>query len=482
VLLRSTAPGDEPLTQRAQSVRISARGPDGELLSPRVVSTSDGSVSIPALPAGEGRVIEIAGIGPEGAVVSRARSGPLSIGSGTRELQLFIGRVERFSRTPPDLEGNGRTLRVARAFHSQTLLVDGRVLLAGGAASPWRPEQAVDPNPTRAIELLDGDSLLVRSPRCAEDASDTSCMASARVGHTASILPTGNILLVGGRSRDALGGGDSESEIFSTDGDAFFQGAALAPPRRYHAATNMGDGIAIVSGQNVASGLLTELSAKYRGSTSGADFETLVGLPTARRNFTLLRLLDGRLLAAGGFDDGGQPTGLIDTFSAGAGQWEQGDTGLGVPRAYHTSTLLGDGSVLFIGGLTAGGRATPIIERLEPDGTLDEVGRLRIGRWAHTTTLLRDGRLLVSGGFALSANGSPSQSCELLQFDSAQRLQNSATDCRMHVPRAGHSATLLQSGWVLVAGGVTETSDGSTGGADSETRPGLTNTAEVFIY
>ena len=67
----------------------------------------------------------------------------------------------------------------------------------------------------------------------------------------------------------------------------------------------------------------------------------------------------------------------------------------------------------------------------------------------HTATLLPDGRVLVAGG--TNAAGVATAECEL--FDPKANRWRRAAD--MHVPRAAHAATLLADGTVLVTGGQT---------------------------
>jgi len=146
---------------------------------------------------------------------------------------------------------------------------------------------------------------------------------------------------------------------------------------------------------------------------------------------------------------------------------------LNLPRAFHTATSLDDGTVLLIGGLTPlddhGGKATPTIERFFPASKkiqqLDS--SLQFERWAHTATLLADGRVLVVGGFSENKEGSPLRSVEAIRFfrGGGEEIQPVAN---LIEPRAGHAATRLRSGMLLITGGL-------TGVKPSQT-------AEVFIY
>jgi hypothetical protein len=68
-----------------------------------------------------------------------------------------------------------------------------------------------------------------------------------------------------------------------------------------------------------------------------------------------------------------------------------------------------------------------------------------------TSTVLRDGRVLVAGGFADGEGNDARASAEI--YDAATRTWTRTGD--MLGARAGHSATLLKDGTVLVAGGGT---------------------------
>ena len=92
------------------------------------------------------------------------------------------------------------------------------------------------------------------------------------------------------------------------------------------------------------------------------------------------------------------------------------------------------------------------------------VGALGTGRYNHTATLLEDGHLLVAGG----TNNGPLDSARL--YDPAQNTWSNAAS--MTIPREGAAAVLLHSGKVLVAGGQTS--------ATGRGAPSYTPTAEIY--
>lgn len=110
---------------------------------------------------------------------------------------------------------------------------------------------------------------------------------------------------------------------------------------------------------------------------------------------------------------------------------------------------LTDGSVLVAGGLGKGGMILPA-EIYDPAiGKWTPAGSLAEGRSSHTATLLGDGKVLVAGGLDNKTDpASPMAGCEL--FDPVTRKWSPTGS--MIEARHTHSATLLATGKVLVAG------------------------------
>ncbi|MBW2731173.1 MAG: hypothetical protein JRH20_02205 [Deltaproteobacteria bacterium] len=189
----------------------------------------------------------------------------------------------------------------------------------------------------------------------------------------------------------------------------------------------------------------------------------------ARRDFTLTRLADGALFACGGIDGEGRSLASTEILGVDGRTWRLGPP-MQQGRAFPVTKLLTDGSVLIVGGLESSGTVRAV-ERYDPEtNTLTEVAQLTLGRWAHTVTQLRDGRVLVVGGYGVNVNGAPSTSVEILTPPIASGLRWIRANAEpLRTPRAGHTATLLPNQMVVVIGGVTG------GGGD------VSNTAEVFV-
>jgi len=115
-----------------------------------------------------------------------------------------------------------------------------------------------------------------------------------------------------------------------------------------------------------------------------------------------------------------------------------------------TATVLLNGTVLIAGGDSGSGGITSA-EIYDPavglNGTFVSTGGLLAGRYNHTATLLKTGDVLIAGGSATSGN-----------LNSAEIYANGAFTAvgNMAYTRWGHTATLLNDGTVLVAGGCCE--------------------------
>jgi N-acetylneuraminic acid mutarotase len=360
-----------------------------------------------------------------------------------------------------------------RSGHTAILLNDGSVLVLGGyvCCTSW----------TRSTELYkpsDGPWYF------------TDAMESDRAGHTATLLDDGRVLVAGGFHRDdnqysVLG----SAELYDPLSGGWSSTGAMSDARVGHSATLLLSGKVLVAGGGRYSGSnwVTLDSAELYDPVNG-NWSPTGSMTTPRSDHSATRLLDGRVLVVKGAE--------AEVYNPVTGNWSQAGT-LVTPRSYHAAALLDDGRVLVIGGASQSGSC----EIYDPStNSWQETGSLSVARRLATASTLTNGQVLVAGGMGddvdhlasvevynpLTGLWRPAESLpegslwhestglqsgaglitggtttnqngwDWIMFQSL--AYNSETDSlyesgRLGISRKNHSATLLNDGRILVAGG-----------------------------
>lgn len=246
-------------------------------------------------------------------------------------------------------------------------------------------------------------------------------------------------------------GANTTSDAFHVVGFSFT--TDLAGGRRFHTATRLLDGRVLVAGGRGPGGVVLDTAEIY-DPTTGTFAATAGTLVNARQEHTATLLADGRVLLVGGFSGSGQIA-TAELFDPSDGTFTTTGS-LAVGRSLHTATRLADGSVLIAGGISISGPVTNRAERYLPDsGTFATVGSMATARYEHRAVPLPSGLVLVLGGF----NGvSAVASVEL--FDPNKDGGAFQAAGLLVTARHNHEAVLLPTGLVLVAGGVNKPSEG----------------------
>jgi N-acetylneuraminic acid mutarotase len=313
-----------------------------------------------------------------------------------------------------------------RAAHTATLLSDGKLLVTGGCAGK------------------NCNSLALASAELYDPATGTwtltGSLATARAGHTATLLPGGEVLVSGG-SGDQPGLLES-AELYNPTTGSWTLTGRLNIARRLHTATLLADGKILVAGGS--DGSIGAASAELYDPVTGTW--TLTGsMTTGRVEHTATLLANGQVLVVGGSRLGSSAE-LYDPQTA---TWSLTDSNI-TARADHTATLLSSGEVLVAGSLTLPSRNSAVssAELYEPAQGWRVTGSMADARFDHSATLLRSGEVLVAGG-----------TNNFVVYASAELYNPTIGAWRPTAPmpsvRWRHTASLLTDGRVLVTGGMT---------------------------
>ncbi|MFY2561076.1 kelch repeat-containing protein [Corallococcus terminator] len=266
-------------------------------------------------------------------------------------------------------------------------------------------------------------------------------LGAARVGHTATLLSDGQVLLLGGKTPSPTPSKShlKEATVWSPTTGTWTPVKPLGMARANHTATRLGDGrVLVTGGSNPAKGTLA--SAELWDPKTG-KWTATGALSEERNQHTAALLLDGRVMVVGG----GSRSAPTEVWDPTTGRWDLCPAPL-ESRSLHTLTLLPDGRVLMLGGSNRSATTLAASEVWEPaTQQWRPVVSLAQAREGHTATLLPDGRILLVGG---TCDGFLAQ-VELL--DAA--LQGTRLLAPLPEGRRNHSATLLPDGRVLLAGG-----------------------------
>ncbi|MGD0573644.1 MAG: kelch repeat-containing protein [Sedimentisphaerales bacterium] len=278
---------------------------------------------------------------------------------------------------------------------------------------------------------------------------NTSPMTTARIYNTATLLPSGKVLVVGGGVTGGPGGYNfhalSSAELYDPVTGTWTTTGAMNNPRIWHTATLLPNGKVLVTGGDNYNGVLS--SAELYNPATGA-WTTTGAMSFPRLHHTATLLPNGKVLVAGGSGPVGGDSGdwlfSAELYDPSTGTWT-GTSKLNTERAWHTATLLSSGTVLVAGGY--GGSPDHTLSSAElydpATGAWTNTGSLNTGRCLHAATLLPNGQVLVAGSSASLT------STELYDPASGMWTVTGA----LNAGRATFPMTLLTNGKVLASGG-----------------------------
>jgi N-acetylneuraminic acid mutarotase len=279
------------------------------------------------------------------------------------------------------------SMTVSRSSHTATLLPDGTVLVAGGNRA------------TAASGISDQASAEIYDP-IAGTWTATGRMTSTRIYHTATLLPDGTVLVAGGMGGPVSGaiGIEASAEVYDPVNGTWTATGRMTISRDYHTATLLPNGTVLLVGGEGGYHTPGMTSAEIYDPASGTWTAT-GSMTTARYLHTATLLPVGNVLVAGGFN---QISGTAMYFASAeiydpaAGTWIV--TGnMTTARCCHIATLLPDGTVLVAGG--GGPEELSSAEIYDPAAAAWTITASMITeRGNHTATLLPNETVLAAGG------------------------------------------------------------------------------------
>jgi N-acetylneuraminic acid mutarotase len=325
------------------------------------------------------------------------------------------------------------SLGAARDSHTATLLPNGKVLIAGGATGGG----AVTALAT--AELYDPASGTWTA---------TGSLATARIAHTATLLPNGKVLVAGGNNQNNFY--FTSAELYDPASGTWSAAGSLNAGRGSHTATLLSNGKVLVAAGYNNTGPIAGAELFDPASGPNGTWTATGSLNTARYIHTATLLTNGKVLVVGGIDSTVNPTAsaeLFDPASGANGTWTATPD---FPTTVdgHTATLLPNGKVLVAFGSDKNGFALNSSQLFDPaggtNGSWAATGSLSPARFAARATLLTNGRVLVEGG-------SSDSGADAALYDPTQGTW--VVTGSLKTGRFQHTATVLSDGRVLVAGG-----------------------------
>jgi N-acetylneuraminic acid mutarotase len=316
-------------------------------------------------------------------------------------------------------------LNLAREHHLATLLADGRVLVFGGQAWEISGNTGWQAGDKKHAEIYDPGM---------ETWTPTGSLNIARSGATATLLPTGHVLVAGGYAN----GETRIAELYDPAEGTWRMTGSLITARAFHTATLLSDGRVLVAGGQLGGDSRTGIPGGVHSAElydpATEQWSSTGSTSTVSYRHTATLLPDGKVLALGS-------SGCIhaaELYDPATGLWS------GTPTApvfgcAGTAVLLHSGEVL----VTEAAKAQlydPATGEWRATSGPDGMGS------RHTLTLLANGQVLAAGGQA----GDESINSAAL-YDPAMGMWTATASLIKN--RAAHSATLLPNGRVLVVGG-----------------------------
>ncbi len=288
-------------------------------------------------------------------------------------------------------------------------------------------------------------------------------MTTARANAAAIRLRDGRALICGGTATGEIGGVLSSAEIYDPVARTFTPTGSMTVPRTGQTITMLRDGRVLLTGGDKNAGFRSQLASAEIYDPGSGTFSATGSMSTPREGHTATMLRDGRVLVAGGSPNGIQTTGSAEIYDPVSGRFS--NTGhLNQPRVAHVAALLGTGEVLIAGGgrggMPGGYISYDTAEEYDPvRGRFITIrAHMKSDRVGAAAVKLNDGRVLIVGGksgrrmtsrLSNIASFTPLNTAEIYDPEANAFIRTGD----MNAPHYLATATMLNDGNVLVVGG-----------------------------
>lgn len=285
--------------------------------------------------------------------ISLLSDGNLLIVGGQTAAAAFLSTVEIYITTSATLTSRA-SMTVARASHTATLLPDGRLLVSGGVSS----------GADVANCHSGGNSVCSRGalydPKTNTWSNTTTEMSFPRYNHTATLLPSGKVLIVGGQTVTGVAATVTQDcDLFDPATNSYQSsncggGGQLQMGRAAHTASLLHNGRVFVAGGYVSGASSFSVTTEIYDPVTDA-WSAGPALIQARAWHTATQMGNQRVLLAGGFNglNVKENRGILETteiYDPNSNTLTPG-AALAARKMFHTANLTGEGRVNLYGGL-----------------------------------------------------------------------------------------------------------------------------------
>lgn len=242
----------------------------------------------------------------------------------------------------------------------------------------------------------------------------------------------------------------------ATGGNGTFALTGSLNTARYdHTATLLPTGEVLVVGGLDVNGVYTSLASAELYNPKHGKWTVTGSLSVGRTGFTATLLANGQVLVAGGSDYQIRCYATAELYNPSTGTWSLTGS-MSQPRCLHSATLLPDGKILVSGGVNSlYDFSRPTVtgaEIYDPgSGTWTATGSLNVSRADAATSLLQDGKVLTAGGYSNTGNNNPNAYLTSAEIYDPSTGQWSLTSSISGPVGAPTNPVTLSDGDVLIA-------------------------------